>query len=171
MDVESTRTNPTKRTCSTTMQYVRGYIVMWDCMLSIGFGCCCQIRVNINGAVYCGLLQLTLIKPFDYLAQDKNSITFQHDNAANHIAKTITDCLQHLGVTTLQWPTHSLDMNPMENLWDKLKRKLASHENVASCVLNQWNRVMKEWWEIEEEACLHLSDSLPLRIEAIIVAK
>ena len=83
-----------------------------------GVGYCCQIQGNMVGAIYCNFLELFLIKLFDYLGLDKNSIIFQHDNVSNCTAQKVIDCLYDLGMTTLRWLTQSPNINPIEHLLD-----------------------------------------------------
>jgi hypothetical protein len=47
--------------------------MVWGCMSAQGVGYCCQIRGNMNGALYCQVLQSTLMRLVDYLDLDKNS--------------------------------------------------------------------------------------------------
>ncbi|XP_071114825.1 uncharacterized protein [Haliotis cracherodii] len=37
---------------------------------------------------------------------------------------TLRDFLQQNGITTMQWPAHSPDLNPVEHLWDEIQRRL-----------------------------------------------
>jgi hypothetical protein len=52
-----------------------------------------------------------------------------------------------------------------------LKRQLAKYGTPASSAINLWDLVLEEWWKIEDKPCLHLIDSLPNPIEAVINAK
>jgi transposase len=128
-----------------------------------GVGYCCQIRGNMNGALYCQVLQSTLMRSVDYLDLD--------DNAPCHTSKNVLECLRELGITVLEWPPQSLDLDPIEHLWDHLKRQLAKYGTPASSAIDLWDRVLEEWWKIKDKTCLYLIDSLPNRIEAVINAK
>jgi hypothetical protein len=125
----------------------------------------------MNGALYCQVLQSTLMRSVDYLDLDKNSFIFQHDNAPCHTSKNVLECLRELGITVLEWPPQSPDLNPIEHLWEHLKRQLAKYGTLASSAIDLWDRILEEWWEIEDKTCLHLIDSLSNRIEAVINAK
>ncbi|CAK9832630.1 hypothetical protein ANTRET_LOCUS9424 [Anthophora retusa] len=60
-------------------------------------------------------------------------------------------------------------MNPIENLWSIVKRRLAKYDNPPSGVheLLLWNRTQQEWYNIEPEIITNLIDSMPRRLEAI----
>ena len=65
----------------------------------------------------------------------------------------------------------SPDINPIEHLWNHLKRKLAEYEVPPQGVLELWERVQEEWGKINREVCQGLIESIPRRVEAIIKAK
>ncbi|GFU95253.1 DDE_3 domain-containing protein [Trichonephila clavipes] len=45
---------------------------------------------------------------------------FMDDNARPHRANIIDECLQSEDITRLDWPAYSLDLNPIEHVWDML---------------------------------------------------
>ena len=49
---------------------------------------------------------------------------FQHDNARPHTAKLSQKFLANANVQVSSWPECSLDMIPMEHLWDHLYRQI-----------------------------------------------
>jgi transposase len=83
----------------------------------------------------------------------------------------VLECLRELGITVLEWPPQSPDLNPIEHLWDHLKRQLAKYGTPTSGAIDLWDHVLEEWWKIEDKTCLHLIDSLPNRIDAVINTK
>ncbi|GFU97592.1 transposable element Tc3 transposase [Trichonephila clavipes] len=48
------------------------------------------------------------------------------DNAHSHRADIVDDYLDSEGIARLAWPAYSLDLNPIENLWDALGRAVYS---------------------------------------------
>ncbi len=59
----------------------------------------------------------------DQLFNDSDFI-FQQDLAPAHSAKSPKSWLNDHGVSVLDWPANSPDLNPRENIWDIVKRKM-----------------------------------------------
>ncbi len=72
-------------------------------------------------------------------------------------------------VLLLDWPANSLDLNPIENLWGIVKRKMRdTRPNNA----DELKATVKETWaSIPPQQCHKLITSMPRRIEAVIKAK
>ena len=51
-------------------------------------------------------------------------ITFQQDNASIHVNKTTREWLASKKVKTMNWPACSPDLNPVENVWAIIVRRL-----------------------------------------------
>ncbi|GFV49902.1 transposable element Tcb2 transposase [Trichonephila clavipes] len=46
---------------------------------------------------------------------------FQQDNTRPHMARVSQDCLRTVAI--LPWPARSLDLSPIEHMWDHLERR------------------------------------------------
>ena len=96
--------------------------------------------------------------------------TFQQDSAPCHKAKVVMKWFEEKGVEVLKWPGKSPDLNPNENLWTIIKKKV-SQTNPSS--LEELKAAIKSVWssDIDKNLCKNLSDSMPRRIENIIKSK
>ncbi len=107
--------------------------------------------------------------PFaDKLYGDADFI-FQQDLAPAHTAKGTKSWFNDHGVTVLDWPANSPDLNPIENLWGIVKRKMRdTRPNNA----DDLKATVKETWaSIPPQQCHKLITSMPRQIEAVIKAK
>ncbi len=94
---------------------------------------------------------------------------FQQDLAPVHTAKSTTSWLNDHGVVVLDWPENSPDLNPRENLWGIVKRKM---RNKRPKNADELTATVKETWaSIPPQQCHKLITSMPRRIEAVIKAK
>ncbi len=59
----------------------------------------------------------------DQLFKDADFI-FQQDLAPAHTARSTKSWLNDHGVGVLDWPANSPDLNPIENLWGIVKKKM-----------------------------------------------
>ena len=70
-------------------------------------------------------------------------------------------------VSVLKWPGNSPDLNPIENLWARLKRLVgkkhpSNKQELISAIISSWFHV------IDSKDLAALVDSMPARCQAVI---
>lgn len=89
------------------------------------------------------------------------------DNAKVHKAKKTVKCATELGFKMLFHPPNSPDLNPIENVWSLLKRRLQKIEDLPTNKDALWEVVQREWEAIPQEAIDNCIDSMPRRRRAL----
>ncbi len=104
----------------------------------------------------------------DQLYGDADFI-FQQDLAPAHSAKATSTWFKDHGIPVFNWPANSPDLNPIENLWGIVKRKMlyARPNNAEELKAT----IRATWALITPEQCHRLIDSMPRRFAAVIQAK
>ncbi|KAI2652587.1 Transposable element Tcb1 transposase [Labeo rohita] len=122
----------------------------------------------VNAASYQEILEHFMLPSAEKLYGDEDFI-FQHDLAPAHSAKTTGKWFTDHGITVLNWPANSPDLNPIENLWDIVKRKL---RDARPNTLDELKAAIEaSWASVTPQQCHRLIASMPRRIEAVISAK
>ena len=121
---------------------------------------------TMNGSRYVDLLKGKLEMHMNI----HQCTVFMHDGAPCHRSKIVKQFLSEKNVATLGWPGNSPDLNPIENLWEILKNKVAEKQPSSAGALNH---AIKEVWvkEISRDYCEKLICSMPKRIHAVIKNK
>ncbi len=114
------------------------------------------------------VLEHFMLPAADQLYGDADFI-FQQDLAPAHSAKATSTWIKDHGIPALNWPANSPDLNPIENLWGIVKRKMryARPNNAEELKAT----IRATWALITPEQCHRLIDSMPRRIAAVIRAK
>lgn len=95
---------------------------------------------------------------------------FMHDNARPHTAGIVRNYLQDVGITVMEWPSRSPDMNPIEHLWDELKRRVRARHPAPQTLQELKTAIEEEWENIPQHVILTLINSMPNRMNAVINA-
>ena len=145
--------------------------MVWGCMIAQGVGYMCRIDGGMDAKLYCSILEDHLNQTVERYGMDKETTIFQHDNDPKHTARRTQEWLAGYGIEVLDWPAQSPDLNPIEHLWDHLKRRLNDYDEVPTSVHALWQRVEEEWEKIGMTECLKLVESMPRRVAAVLSAK
>lgn len=94
---------------------------------------------------------------------------FMQDLAPAHKAHTTRHLLDQKGVRVLYWPGNSPDLNPIENVWAYMARKLP--KTLPRNEEELWDRVKAVWMSIPEGFINNLYRSMRRRIRAVIAAR
>ncbi|CAF1263807.1 unnamed protein product, partial [Rotaria magnacalcarata] len=95
---------------------------------------------------------------------DGSDWIFQQDNAPIHQAKVNLTWFKSQKINVLPWPSLSPALNPIENLWGILARKVYEGRKQFRTKEQLKTTIIKSWEEISVEQLRALIESMPERI-------
>ncbi|CAJ0964526.1 unnamed protein product [Ranitomeya imitator] len=152
-----------KRTCKFPQS-----LMIWGCMSGKDTGESAVITASINAQVYVDILDSFIIPSIERMFGDDEMI-FQDENASCHRAKIVKTFLEKRHIRSMSWPAISADLNPIENLWWKLKKMV--HDKDPTCKADLATAIRERWSQIDEDSCVTLIKSMPQRLQAVIKAR
>ena len=75
---------------------------------------------------------------------------FMDDNARTHRARIVQEDLEEVEVSRMAWPARSPDLNPIEQVWNNLNRRLRSSENHSATLKDLGIQLGKIWEELDQ---------------------
>ena len=112
---------------------------------------------------------IPIILPF--LQQRNFDHVFQHDNARCHVARVCQDFLNQNHICVLPWSALSLDLSPIEHLWDELGRCVCHRQNLPETLQELFDALVHEWNNIPQAFIQRLIGSMHRRCEAAVAAR
>lgn len=143
-----------------------GTVMIWGAYSYNGKTPICFISTRMDSVKYTELLEDALIEYADDIA-GPNWI-FQQDNAAIHCSKYTKGFFTARDIQVLEWPACSPDLNPIENLWGLMARRVYQNGRQFNNVLELKTVIKEVWAEISLETLRTLTNSMPNRLFEVI---
>lgn len=97
-----------------------------------------------------------------------DTFTLMQDNARPHTARCVDEYLSEVGIARMDWPARSPDLNPIEHVWDHLKRRVRGRKPRPTSIEELKTAVLEEWEAIPQENIKNLILSMQNRVEEVI---
>ena len=128
--------------------------------------------VKMNSVNYCKFLEANLLPWLNSQNDALNqNLIIQQDNAPSHASRFTKAWLSDKGISgerLMDWPPQSPDLNPIENLWSILKRKVYENGHQFHSKKDIWERIKKVSSEITPQQVHTLTSSVDRRLIDLI---
>ena len=144
---------------------------MWGCCTARGLGYCYLFNESLDAKLLKRILSTHLLPSaqLHFEQHPPEQWWFLQDNDPKHTSREITNWLHNNGVACLDFPPYSPDLNPMENLWNDLARRVEQRE--VETMEQLQDVVAEEWTATSTDLLVKLVHSMPKRCRAVIDAK
>lgn len=124
---------------------------------------------NMNGNVYLQQILRPIVVP---RAQNVgNNFIYMDDNARPHRARIVNEFFYQNGINRMWWPALSSDLNPIEQIWDVLQRRISSRNHHPDTLRELREALVEEWNQIPNEIINNLVQSMPQRCREVITSR
>lgn len=156
--------------CISPVKHKKLTVMVWGCITYHGVGTLTRMDGNINSDKYIQIIDNNLWPVIARHFPDNNYI-FQDDNAPVHRSRATKTFMEDNHINTMEWPAQSPDINIIENLWLKIKRKIEQSVHGITSVEQLYEKIFSIWTRFDCETIQNLYRSLPSRIAAVRRAK
>ncbi|KAG1136550.1 hypothetical protein G6F37_012573 [Rhizopus arrhizus] len=153
-----------------TVKHGGGNITLWSAITYAGVGWMCKINGNMDKTLYKKILEDELERTMEYgtnkLRLERHQVIFQHDNDPKHTSKLVKQYLEQQFYNILEWLAQSPDLNPIENMWSLLNRRLNDYETAPKCMNELYERITKALCDLmKPEECQKVIETMSKRIK------
>lgn len=145
-------------------------IMVWGIISVLGAGRLHVCEGNMNAVQYINVMQNCALPQMREWFPDGNFV-FMQDKAPCHTARTVKAVFLAENVQLLEWPGNSPDLNPIENIWGLVKKKI--RQETITTKQQAIAAVIKYWYmdATLRDIVVNAVESMPRRIAAVIAAK
>ena len=107
---------------------------------------------RMNGAIYRDEVLKPLGFPFyEKMFRKRGGALWMDDNAKYHVSKAIVRYQEQVGMCRIWWPAQSPDLNPIENIWIILKRRIEKKRHRIHSLEDMEEAIRAEWALLSKE--------------------
>jgi transposase len=125
--------------------------MVWGCITSEGVSELIGLPKSVTTDVYIKCLEDGLIKTLEKNNLNPKKVIFMQDNAPIHTSKASKEWLEMNKIKILDWPPQSPDLNPIENIWDLIDRRIRKRVKRPTNLEELWELIKREWNSITPE--------------------
>ena len=143
----------------------------WACFSGHGLGYMYLFNENMDAKLLQGILGTHLVESAElhFDIEHAEQWWFLQDNAPQHKSVLVRTWLFNHGIQCIDFPPYSPDLNPIENLWADLARRVEKFQ--CDTMEELQDIVAEEWKNTDKELLSKLARSMPERCQAVIDAK
>ena len=125
-------------------------------------------RNNMNSNGYVDVLRQHILPLSNQLGDPSADWIYMDDNATCHRSLVTNPFKTQAGIRTLKWPARSPDLNPIENVWSLLKRRVRRSIRSGDDLSRLEALLRQEWDRLSQEVINRLIESMSSRIRQVI---
>ena len=140
---------------------------VWGCFSSSGFGKLVCFQRNLDANFLCKIYEKGLLPSASELF-GRGNLTWilQEDNDPKHRSKIAKNWKAEKNIRVLPWPSMSPDQNPIENVWQLMKIKIAKKKIRTVKALK--GELTKEWNHLPTDLAAKLVESMIRHVTKLI---
>jgi transposase len=140
-------------------------VIIWCAISQLHRSPIVVIDGTLDSKKYVNILKAHLLPFVNRLSVETGQeATFQQDNAPVHNSEATTDWLNSKGITYLDWPPYSPDLNPIENVFGLLAKAVYAGNRQFDTVQQLTERIELCWDELDQAHITSTIASMPKRM-------
>ena len=141
--------------------------MLWGCIAFGKLGPLIQVDTKLNSRNYISGILEPFLPFWRRFARGKRDSYYMQDNAPCHKGKVVTEWLGKKKIKVLDWPPQSLDLNPIEYVWDVLLKRVRKRRNQPNSLKQLSLALKEEWHKLPVETINQLIASLHRRLSEV----
>jgi len=140
-------------------------VTIWGCFAADEIGQAEIFEGDLNSKLYCRILEGNL-KPTYKKLFPRGQWYFQQDNDPSHTSGLAKSWFHRNGVTVLDFPPWSPDLDPIENVWPVMQREVDDHNATDEAEVEA--AIQAAWEALSPAFLAKLAHSMPARLAEVI---
>ena len=147
-------------------------LMVWGAISARGKSKLVMVDGTLDAVQYTEIMEDALMPMIsDFYGGEDDWVYYQQDGASSHRAIFTREWLMESGITDIEWPAHSPDLNPIENLWGILVSNVYRSNRQFETLEDLKEAIWYVWENIDLSTVRNLLKSMPARVAEVLVKR